>query len=78
MNDTKQPAYQAVAAVSVSLHDGVPVTYDTTAPDFLCMSHDEAQHALTHGHAATVTPDVWAALRQGLERAGAVRTEVVR
>ena len=65
-------AYVTVPAVSVLMLSTGQQVYDIEAPDFLCMTHDEARHALTHGHAATVTPEVWAALRRVLERAGAV------
>ena len=60
-------AYKTVPAVSVVLCDGVPVVYETTAPDFLCMGFDEAVFALEHGYAATMTPDVWATVRQAVE-----------
>ena len=59
-------AYITVPAVSVLLLSAGPQVYDITAPDFLCMEHAEAVHALTHGQAATMTPDVWATVRQAL------------
>jgi hypothetical protein len=46
-------AYKTVPAISVILCEGVPVVYETTAPDFLCMGFDEAVHALEHGYAPT-------------------------
>jgi hypothetical protein len=60
-------AYKTVPAVSVKLYGGKPEAYDTTAPDFLCMDYDQAKHALTHGHAAVMTPDVWVTVRQAVE-----------
>lgn len=59
-------AYITVSAKSVLLLSTGPVVYDITAPDFLCMEHAEAVHALTHGHAATMTPDVWATVAKAL------------
>ena len=52
-------AYKTVPAVSVKLYGGTPEAYDTTAPDFLCMEHDEALFALVHGHAAVVDVSTW-------------------
>ena len=60
-------AYITVPAKSVLLLSTGPVVYDITAPDFLCMEHAESVHALTHGHAATMTPDVWVTVAAALE-----------
>ena len=60
-------AYITVPAKSVLLLSTGPVVYDITAADFWCMEHTEAVHALTHGHAATMTPDVWATVAKALE-----------
>jgi hypothetical protein len=63
---TAVQAYKTVPAISAMLCEGVPVELETTAPDFLCMGYDEALHALEHGYAATVTPDVWVVLKQAV------------
>lgn len=55
--------YKTVPAISAKFHGGTPTVYEIDAADFLLMEYTEAEHALTHGHAATVTPDVWAALQ---------------
>ena len=63
-------AYKTVPAISAILCEGVPVVYEIAAPDFLCMGYDEALHALEHGYAATVTPDVWDVLKQAVAQDG--------
>lgn len=60
-------AYKTVPAISAILCEGVPVEYETTAPDFLCMGFDEAVHALEHGYAATMDAPTWAAVAAVLE-----------